>query len=159
MTKILVAVSLEVFNFWTHSVLDHHTISSSGISEKWCRRYKQLMYLQNTDVLSKASDTQSLTKACVSLTPPPRAPESSIQRTIDPIHLRLACRDQAGSQALSSGFPPRSTAAGHRGATVREGGEGKAQAGPMACTLSCRASALQEWAEQKISARNYLLSP
>lgn len=67
------AVSLEVFNFWTHSVVDHHIISSSGISETWCRRYKQLTYLWNTDapsndVPSNDLNMCSLTKACVSLT-------------------------------------------------------------------------------------------
>lgn len=65
-----IAVSSEVFNFWPRSVLDHHITSSSAISETWCRRYKQLMYLQNTEVPSNEVPSNdlnksSLTKVCI----------------------------------------------------------------------------------------------
>lgn len=142
-----VAVSLETFDFWAHSVLGHHTVSSSSTSETRCRRYKQSLYLRNADVPSSDLNTGNPTRARISLTthtelqktpiPPPQAPS----------------RAQAGPRLWHLGFP-----SGPRQQDTQELWAKLSPPISPVSTLSCWGSTLEEWTKQKISARNDLLS-
>lgn len=152
-----IAVSLEVFNFWTHSVLDHHIISSSGISETWCRRYKQLMYLWNTDVPSNDLNTWSLTKACISLTRYTELQKRAPFREISiPSASGSLAETRLAHRLCHLDFPlsPRQ----QDNEELWSWREERAKHISPVCTLSCWGSTLEEWTEQKIPARNDLLS-